>query len=225
VADICFGLLHYKVGGDDLDNFTKALLDSGSTALPNILLQNIGKLKMTSDEFMLFVTLWHYHEKGIGFPGIEQLSAALGFSQQAIFQTLHSLTEKKFVTIKTTHDAQQVQQDTYDLMPIFDRLALVLQQATTANLVHEQQATRDSLFKQIEVEFNRPLSPIEIETIDAWINQDHYNPDLIQLALREAVLNQVYSLKYIDRILLSWEKKNITTKEQVQREKDLRNQY
>ena len=40
-------------------------------------------------------------------------------------------------------------------------------------------------------------------------------PELIRLALREAVLNQAYSLKYIDRILLAWERKNITTKEQV----------
>ena len=39
-------------------------------------------------------------------------------------------------------------------------------------------------------------------------------PELIRLALR-AVLNQAYSLKYIDRILLAWERKNITTKEQV----------
>lgn len=40
------------------------------------------------------------------------------------------------------------------------------------------------------------------------------------MALREAVLSQAYSLKYIDRILLSWEKKNIKTAAQVQQLKD-----
>ena len=51
--------------------------------------------------------------------------------------------------------------------------------------------------------------------IGQWLITDHYSPELIRLALREAVLNQAYSLKYIDRILLAWERKNITTKEQV----------
>ena len=37
--------------------------------------------------------------------------------------------------------------------------------------------------------------------IGQWLNTDHYSPELIRLALREAVLNQAYSLKYIDRIL------------------------
>ncbi len=36
--------------------------------------------------------------------------------------------------------------------------------------------------------------------IGQWLNTDHYSPELIRLALREAVLNQAYSLKYIDRI-------------------------
>ena len=45
---------------------------------------------------------------------------------------------------------------------------------------------------------------------------------MIQFALREAVLNQAYSLNYIDRILLSWERKNITSKEQVEEEQKRR---
>ncbi|WP_406603098.1 DnaD domain-containing protein [Latilactobacillus sakei] len=45
---------------------------------------------------------------------------------------------------------------------------------------------------------------------------DHYSAELIQLAVREAVLNQVYSLKYVDKILLNWQKQNIQTKEDLQ---------
>lgn len=38
------------------------------------------------------------------------------------------------------------------------------------------------------------------------------------------MLNQAYSLKYIDRILLAWERKNITTKEQVAEDQKRRKQ-
>ena len=40
-------------------------------------------------------------------------------------------------------------------------------------------------------------------------------PELIRLALREAVLNQAYSLKYIDRILLAWERKILPPKNKL----------
>ena len=53
-----------------------------------------------------------------------------------------------------------------------------------------------------------------------WLDEDHYALELIELALREAVLSQVYSLKYVDRILLSWERKNIRTKDQVLKESE-----
>ncbi|KFN91146.1 chromosome replication initiation protein [Tetragenococcus muriaticus PMC-11-5] len=73
-----------------------------------------------------------------------------------------------------------------------------------------------------EKEFGRALSPIEYQRIGQWIEEDEYSPDLIQLALKEAVLNQAYSLNYIDRVLLSWERKNITTEQQVEEEQKRR---
>ena len=54
-----------------------------------------------------------------------------------------------------------------------------------------------------------------MEMIKQWQTEDGYPDDLIQLALKEAVLNQAFSLKYMDRILLSWERKGIKTKNQA----------
>ncbi|HAJ54872.1 MAG TPA: DNA replication protein DnaD, partial [Lactobacillus sp.] len=73
-----------------------------------------------------------------------------------------------------------------------------------------------NVFNQIEIEFGRPLSPIEQETIRDWLTTDHYLPEVILLALREAVLNSAYSLKYMDRILLNWERRHLKTAQQVQ---------
>ena len=73
-------------------------------------------------------------------------------------------------------------------------------------------------YNQIEIEFGRPLSPVEQETIRDWLTTDHYLPEVILLALREAVLNAAYSLKYMDRILLNWERRHLKTAQQVQAE-------
>ena len=46
-----------------------------------------------------------------------------------------------------------------------------------------------------------------------------------EIALKEAVLNQVYNFNYIDRILRNWEKKNIKTAQDVKREQEKFNNY
>nr|WP_290123138.1 DnaD domain protein [Apilactobacillus ozensis] len=68
----------------------------------------------------------------------------------------------------------------------------------------------------MEQEFGRSLSPIELETISQWMDSDNYSFEMILLALKESVLNQVRSLKYMDRILLNWEKSNIRTPYEVE---------
>lgn len=83
--------------------------------------------------------------------------------------------------------------------------------------------TREGIFGAIEKEFGRPLSPIELGQISSWLDQDSYKPEMISLALREAVLNQAYSLKYMDKILMNWERQHITTTIEYQAMKDKRN--
>ena len=84
-----------------------------------------------------------------------------------------------------------------------------------------QDKTRQ-LFQTFEQEFGRALSSFELEMINDWLQTDHYQIEVILLALKEAVLNQAFSFKYIDKILLSWEKKNIKTKAQVLQEQNRR---
>jgi len=68
------------------------------------------------------------------------------------------------------------------------------------------------------------LSAIEFQRIGQWLEEDHYQPEILKLALREAVLNQAYSFNYVDRILLSWERKNLKTKQQVEEDQKRRKQ-
>lgn len=72
----------------------------------------------------------------------------------------------------------------------------------------------EEIFNKIETEFGRPLSPIELETIGIWIDEDHFSYEIIICALQEAVLNQVWNLKYMNTILQNWSKQHITNKQE-----------
>ena len=63
-----------------------------------------------------------------------------------------------------------------------------------------------NIYEYIEANFGRTLSPIEYEEISTWEDNE-----LTRYAIREAILNGVYSIKYIVAILQNWKHKNINT--------------
>ncbi|WP_040951135.1 DnaD domain-containing protein, partial [Gorillibacterium massiliense] len=70
-------------------------------------------------------------------------------------------------------------------------------------------------FVIFEKEFSRPLTPMELETITGWLDQDGYREELILAALKEAVFAGKLHFRYIDRILLEWQRNRILSAEQA----------
>ena len=66
-----------------------------------------------------------------------------------------------------------------------------------------------NLFHEFEEELKRPLSQKESEFLLMLTN--NYSHDLISLALKEAVLNNARSFRYVETILMKWNSAGITT--------------
>ena len=75
------------------------------------------------------------------------------------------------------------------------------------------------IYYAFEQEMGRSLSFKENQQIREWLNTEHIPEELLDEALRRAVLQGVMHgnapLAYIDKILLSWKKRNLTTLEAV----------
>ena len=71
------------------------------------------------------------------------------------------------------------------------------------------------IYELIQKEFGRTIGSIEIEIINAWL-ENNISEDLIKEALKEAVFNGVFNLRYIDKILYKWEKDGIKTVKDVE---------
>ncbi|HIW72259.1 MAG TPA: DnaD domain protein [Candidatus Levilactobacillus faecigallinarum] len=208
-----------------MEEFTRRYLQAGQTSVANYLLDHFREVGMTTDQLLLYLQLRRLMDRGTLLPAAEVVAKHLGWDAQKVYQLLHEMITQKLMTITTIVDGQGQKQDTYDFRLLLEKLSQVpVQQAVQAQQTPAakpaQENQRAAVFNQVEQEFGRPLSPIEMQTINDWLDQDHYKPELIELALREAVLSQAYSLKYMDRILISWEKKHLTTAAQVQKERD-----
>lgn len=60
---------------------------------------------------------------------------------------------------------------------------------------------------------------MEMQTVNQWLDEEYYQLDLVQLALKEAVLAGKYNLKYIEGILRRWRQSRLTTPQQVMADK------
>ncbi|WP_334328685.1 DnaD domain protein [Companilactobacillus sp. HBUAS59699] len=197
------------------ENTFEKFLTSGNTSISNLVIQNYSKLGMTEKDLVVYLELSLYAQKGIQFPMAANMAADTGMDESTIYTIIQGLIKLGIIELKTVIDHHQ-QRDIYSLTPIFHRLEVLLQQRADDNQKDKLMSETEELFKKIEVEFGRPISPIEQDQVHQWIDDDHYSIELIDLALKEAVLNQAYSMKYMDRILISWEKSNIKTAEQLQ---------
>ena len=72
--------------------------------------------------------------------------------------------------------------------------------------VEKNQTLEGKLVKLFEEEFNKPLSVLDIQTITKWLNEDKYTYEKIEDSLFEAIRNRKMNIKYVDGILLNYDK-------------------
>lgn len=193
-------------------------ISSGTLSVPNYLLKHYKKIGLDNNDLVTLLQLLSLVENGQRFPDSQLLADRLDITREDAFKAIHQLITKKVLTIETKADEEGKTVDEFSFDLLYDKLSALLIQTKENEESEKEVLASKNIYQLFEQEFGRSLSAMEIQTLNMWIEEDKYKPELIEMALREAVLNQVYSLKYIDRILLSWEKKNIRTKEQVEKE-------
>lgn len=193
-------------------------IQAGQIDIPTLLLKHYRKLGINNDDFVLIIQLKSYMDRGEYFPDLNEIAEIMGISKNEVFKAIHQLMQKKLLAIETKKDEQGITEDRYSFDLLWEKLIILMKQNEKTAEIKQEEKDSKNLYSIFEAEFGRPLSPIERDSLIMWTEEDNFSPELIQLALREAVLSQVYSFKYIDRILLNWAKKNIRTKEQVEKE-------
>jgi DNA replication protein len=193
-------------------------LAEGSLAVPVLLIKHYRKLNLSDAEAMLIIQLLEFAEREEKpFPTIEELQDRLSARPEEVIRSLQRLLKEGYLTIDQAVDPLSgVQSERYNLAPLYEKMALALAEQLEQKA---RPAPRDTdgkdIFSIFEMEFGRPLSPMECETISGWLDQDQYPVELVLAALKEAVFSGKVHFRYIDRILLEWSRNRIQTAEQA----------
>ncbi len=171
----------------------KKLFKQKNFQINPLILKNLKNLGLSLNEFLLL--LYFINEE----PSLDliKIKDILGFNDEEILNIYSDLLNKGLIEVIVEKVDNKVS-ETISLELFYDKLVL--------NGYKVEDNSTD-VFSKFEREFGRTLSPIEYERINSWIGSGVSN-EMIVNALNEAVINGSPNVRYIDRIIYEWSKKN-----------------
>lgn len=180
--------------------------------IPRVLFKYYKKLNITEEELILLICIIEKGDKIIYDPNF--FTEEIDMDKYKAMQLITDLAEKGTIEIKVENNKSNKKEEYIYLNPLYNKLLNLL-----IDLELGTNPTIDSnIFAAFETELGRTLSAMEVEIIREWLHNG-ITEELIKEALKEAILNNVRNLKYIDRILFNWRSKGFKTKEDVLKDK------
>ena len=194
-----------------MNNNLLNLLQDRPVVVPKILLNNYKKMNINDEELIVIMLIMNYGNQIEYNPDI--FVNELDMDKLKAMEIIGNLIDKNILSLDMVKSGRKTE----------EYISLSLLYEKLLNIVIEKKEDdiniNNSIFSVFEEEMGRLLSPLEIEQIKEWVIT-YKNEDLIKAALKEAVLNGVNSLRYIDTILNEWNKKGYKNKEDVLRDRE-----
>lgn len=183
----------------------KEILTSKNFVVNEMIIKNLNKFDISLNEFILIIYFINVENK----LDIEKIKLYLPFNNEEII-SLYSNLIKKGIIETVINKKGDIIEESISLELFYNKLILG----------KEQKEVKSDIFSKFENEFGRTLSPIEYETINNWLSNG-ITEEMIVNALKEAVLNGVSNLRYIDKIIFEWSKRNNIKIRKEEKKKDI----
>ena len=189
----------------------KDLIKSKQITIPLYFLKRYKEFNLTIDELVLLLYL--YDQDGATFDP-NKISMELEMDLLNVMEIVSNLGDKGLINVVTKKNDNEIMEEVFDLSPLFDKITI--KQVELLNSKEEE----INLYKMIEDEFGRKLTPLECEMVDDW-QRNNYSNDLIKEAVKEASINGVSNLRYIDKILFEWNKKGYQKSSDIKKKEEV----
>lgn len=184
------------------------LIKTKTVTIPLYVLKMYKEFNLNVDEIILLLFL--YDKDQVVF-NPNDISENTGLELGKVMENISKLTKKGLLNITPKTNDRKIKEEVLDLSPLFDKITLKV-----IDNLNKEDNDGINVYSILEEEFSRKLSPMECEMVDDW-KKNGYANELIKEATREAVLNGVSSLRYIDKILYEWNKKGYKNKDDIKK--------
>lgn len=164
-----------------------------------LLINNYRNLDLKEEEVMILLVIDSLLNNNETIITPDLLALKMNYSQQVLDKHLSSLLNKNLINIEEDEQGKiKTTLNGIKYIVVSDFLKAQTNTKSENDLQKEQ-----NLFEIFENQFGRPLSFVEMDTMQQWL-QEGYEEDKIILALKEAVAMKKKNIRYIDKILLEW---------------------
>lgn len=176
----------------------KDLIMEKKIVVPLYFLRMLRDFSLDSNE--LIVLLYLYDKDNLIFdPG--KIKDDINMDLMVVMEIISSLEEKGLINIKTIKNDKGIMEEVISLEGLFNKISL-----NVIECLNTKEENSLNIHNLIEEEFGRKLTSLEHEMIDDWDN-NNFDKELVREAVKEASINGVSNLRYIDKILIEWSKK------------------
>ena len=192
------------------------IFKQGNMVIPIYFLQHYKDFNVNMEEFVFLMYLYNLGNKFLFDPN--KFGEDLNLDLMMVMNYIGILTDKHLMSVQVLKNDKGLMEEYVVLDDFYSRLSMI----TIDDVNNSSNSDNTDIFEIIEKEFGRTLSPIEYEIIKAWLDGG-FSTELIKEAIKEATMNNLSNLRYIDKILFEWGKLGIKIKEDVEKNRKKRN--
>lgn len=172
-----------------------SLIQSNMIDFNKLLLEKYYLFGLDESEVIILIKLNKLLSSGNKF-SIGQVSKTMTMTEEDIRNKLVSLINNQFITLQLINN-----NEIYSLDDTYKKLANLLENEDDQE---KKESMNDDIVKVVallEREFKKMLSPLDLEIVHKWINDDHFSYDKIYNAVLETLKLKKSSVQYVDMIL------------------------
>ena len=168
-----------------------------------LLLENYKKLKISENELAVIFMIDHLVTQGNPFITADLLSLKMTLDAKEIDTIIADLLTRGFMEYATLNGRTVT-----SLNPLKEKLFsnFALSVSKEAENKKAKEEMLSNIYQSFEAELGRTLQPMEVSTIREWVDLG-YSDEIIINALKEALAQGKKSIKSVDKVLLSWAKR------------------
>lgn len=197
------------------------LIKSGVISFKNLLIDKYSFIGLNETEVITLIKLQNLlisPEKTSLEKLPEKMHESMQLGSKEISDCLAKLIESKYIDIEEVDG-----EVTYSLDLTYQRLANVLDSENEKEDEDRYASDFKKITNIIEKEFNKLVSPLELQLIKSWIYEDKYEFSLINESILDAVKRQRKNVKAVNEILRS--KKQRAESKNKKQDTDLTNLF
>ena len=168
-----------------------------------LLLENYKKLKISENELAVIFMIDHLVSQGNPFITADLLSLKMSLDAKEIDTIIADLLTRGFMEYASLNGRTVT-----SLSPLKEKLFsnFALSVSKEAENKKAKDEMLSNIYQSFEAELGRTLQPMEISTIREWVDLG-YSDEIIVNDLKEALAQGKKSIKSVDKVLLSWAKR------------------